>query len=392
LGLVLAIVLGAQALSNVVETKAPQLAITLNPFNGPGHEEFAQDSFRDSITDPADLSPAARSALEPAIAAFKLEPLVPQALAIAALTRSDPDQRREVLAAAMELNRRDTTLQSVALSQAIEDLDYAGTIGAIDRILRVRPQRSAELFPILIEALKRRESGSEFVELLDFSSPWHDRFLMTAVENEEARLTLSDIRGDLALNNEAFDRRLIAGLAAQGEIERARMLYERANEGRLASEENLSALSWNAAYPPFDWVLVSRSDLRAQPSLDAETLEIFARSGQGGVVATRLIPSVGSSLRIETEVESDIGFSPGSLVLNLSCAAGRRTAFEQDLERGRNVSTFGPGLEDCGLLRLDLRARSFTGQPTLRADIARLRIDAFDAGSGNAAPMPERAN
>jgi hypothetical protein len=392
LGLGLAVMLGLQALSTVIEAKAPQLALAVNPFNGHAHEEFAQDRFRDGIADPADLAPAARSALDPARAAFRLEPLVPKALAILALTKSDTDQRRDILAAAMKLNRRDTTLQGVALSQAIEDLDYAGTISAIDRILRVKPQRSAELFPILIEALRRPASASEFVELLDFSSPWHDRFLMVAVENDEARLTLSTIRSDLRLNNEAFDRRLIAGLAAQGEIERARTLYEQASNGRSASRERFRTLSWDAAYPPFDWVLVSRPDLRAQASFDAEKLEIFARTGEGGTIATRLVPGVASSFRIETEVESANSFSPGSLVVRVSCAAGNGMAFEQDLERGRNVIILGPELENCDPLRLDLRARSFTGQPTLRADVTRLRIDARGGSSSPDTATPEPAN
>jgi len=131
LGLVLAAALGAQSAGIALTKKAPDTAIAAFPFNGLAYENIASAIFLATTEATGSPEEGAKAALPWALQAYRLEPLVPKALAILALTEDDPGKRRQILDAALNLNRRESRLQAVVLQQQVRDADYPAAIASL---------------------------------------------------------------------------------------------------------------------------------------------------------------------------------------------------------------------------------------------------------------------
>src|SRR5690606_11829299 len=103
-----------------------------------------------------------------------------------------------------------------------------------------------------------------------------------------ALTNLAALRDGLDIQDQEFDRRLIAALAKTGRYDVAHGLYRRAS-GESADGLTRGTISWEPGYGPFDWRLANKSDLRAQRQPSGAALEVFVRSGHGGILAERVI-------------------------------------------------------------------------------------------------------
>lgn len=349
-------------------------------FNGLAYEQLAFRRFQEEATDAQALRDAAFSARPYALSAIAAEPLAPKAHAIAALSSESLDRRAELVTLASRLNRRDLALQGVVLEQALEDEDYDRTVATLDQILRVHPDHKQRFYPALLQALAVPEAGAAFADLLNNSSPWHGDFLMTASRTSEVQPALASIRENITVPNKAIDQRLIAGLIRQGAISEARKVYEIARAG--TRNDQGGRLSWNAAFPPFDWRLQAQNDFRAQPSRDGERLEIYARPGQGGVIAQRIIAAPQAPFPVELTVDAAQDIRPPNIRLQLRCADGGDDFFEEPLRRGRNAMLVPAVPQECAGISLRIYARAMSGEPALRAELGRIvlrtapRVDA----------------
>lgn len=380
-GVALACLLALQSLSLFLERREPALSTTLNPLNGHAREQLAFREFTARVQggdeeagrEPAgdDLSQAATGVQAIALEAFRAEPLTPKALALAALASDSAETRAAILSSASRLNRRDPALQGLVLDQALSNGDYPGVVATLDEMLRVEPGFSQQLFAPLRQALLAPGTARAFVDLLDGSSPWHEAFLLEAVKDSELHVALANIRASLVIENESFDRRLIAGLAGEGQLELARAVYRTAVAQLPSARSSEGSLSWRAQYPPFDWQMVSRRDIRAQPSLDGGELEIYVRPGQGGVVADRTIGRAGGQRSVDVEVASSRPIIAGRLKVGVSCRSGEGASVEQDLDRGSNTLTLPEG---CADIRLQIYARAFRNEPVLEARLGQLQF------------------
>ncbi|MEM6492891.1 MAG: hypothetical protein AAF650_00790 [Pseudomonadota bacterium] len=381
----LAILMALQALSSAATRSNPQVAVTLNGFNGMAREQLAARVFLDASAQAQDIPKAAASARDLALTAYRSEPLVPKALMIAALSTPEAQDKDRILRLASRLNRRDLSLQAAVLEQKISVGDYTGVIATLDQILRVHPDYRAEFFPVLEEALVAPGTLEAFEDMLDGSSPWHERFLFHALRNPAARAQLAQLRPSITVTRVEFDRRLISGLAAQGEFELAQSVYNLAT----GQEDTMGGpveetLAWSGQYPPFEWQLIDARDIRAQESRDGEDLELFVRAGQGAVVAQRFITVPAPELSLATTLEPTQANLAGRVTLSVFCGAARQPLAQLDLARGENALPL-PALDaDCEALRIELSARVLRGDPTLRARLARLRLVA----SADTAPAP----
>ncbi|UAB78989.1 hypothetical protein INR77_04645 [Erythrobacter sp. SCSIO 43205] len=337
-------------------------------------ERVAYAQLRENIQDPAETQGAAQSVRELALSSFRSEPLVPKSWAILALSADEGRERNAVLEPALKLNQREMSLQTAALSQAIEDESLSGAASAIDAILRVRPQRSQELFPLLLQAMAQPEAAGEFLQILDLTAPWQERFLLLAAGNAEARPTLALMHKRLGFDNVDFNRRLIGGLAGQGELTAAREIYQRvsAKEERVSTAG--SAMSWTDTFPPFDWYLASSSDMRAEPSSSFNSVDVYVRSGHGGDVARKTLDRRDLSNSGRVSVRSSRSLRAGNLVLNLTCPGTQAPVLSQDLEEGLNQLAIEPQLIDCSDPTIVFRARAFRGEPDLRLTLSDFSI------------------
>lgn len=393
LALVLAVPLaalsGAHGLSSASLRNAPDLSATVFPINGLALEKVAYRNFVGGVTESLagpddtelksnepetdvttqfeagtlDLQDFAQRASQAAREALMLEPLTAKTHAILALSETDLQDKRRLVALASRLNRRELALQGLVLQQRLDDNDYAGTINTLDQILRVHPERKAEFFPLLVNALAQSATKPAFTSLLSEPLPWRDSFLDAAVGDPRVLENLADIRPRIALDNLAFDQRLIAGLADQGSLASAERMYRFvANPEQSGSQDRAEA--WRSAYPPFDWKLADTAEMRAQPSKNLERLELSIEPGNGGILASRILapPNAPFEIRIGHQIE------PASQVkdfrLQLSCWGQSSPFFAEPFAEGKRVFKIDsrPG---CEFIELAIIARAWTGSRPL---------------------------
>ena len=372
-GVILALVLGAQALSSVSTKAAPDLAVSLFPANGEAREELAFKVFAGGVEQPEDAPEAAQAASDLARMAAKSDPLNPKAYAILAIAQSDEAQQRRIVEAATRINRRDLSVQGLALQHHLAESDYRKTIDTLDQILRVHPKYSAEFFPVLTQALSEEETIPEFARMLDGSSPWHGRFLTHAVTQQEALPNLALLRQQITVDDERFDRSLIVGLTRIGDVDLAEAVFRHVT-GVTDSLSSTGVIDWAAAYPPFEWQLVDQPGFRAQPSQDGKQLEISIRPGKGGLIAGRLMraPTAPFMIRITHRIAPSEQLR--DVRIQLTCA-GQTTAFyDERLNRADNGLRVDALPADCDHFILGINARAWSGRSALGGTIDTIEI------------------
>jgi hypothetical protein len=276
------------------------------------------------------------------------------------MSEPDPEQKRQIVALASGLNRRELALQGLVLQQKSNERDYDGTVTTLDQILRVHPERQAEFFPLLVDALAQRETKQAFSTLLRDDLPWRDAFLKFAVNDPRTLDNLADIREEISLDNLTFDRRLIVGLVAQGNLETALAVYNLAS----GSQQEDSTSSWKSDYPPFDWELAETAGLRAQADKSLSNLEFSIEPGNGGVLASRLIPAPRSPFQVRINHEVEPLSQTKDLQFRIWCRGQAKPFFEGAFRVGESVFQIG-NRPDCRYLTIAIAGRAWTGSSTL---------------------------
>lgn len=375
-GVVIAAAAGLNAMSMVTTKTAPELAVQLFPANGEAYDNLAFARFSEAAADdPQDLQAPAQAVREDALSALKRDPTSAKALALLALANPEETERAQAALTASRLNRRDLALQGLVLETYLARGDYEGTIETLDAILRVHPTYDNRFFPVLGQALEDERTVPVFDRILDGSSPWHERFIGNYSIRQDSLVTnLAQLRVNKPLADQTFDRSLIRKLAARGDIEAALAVFRAVGGG--ARDEDLAAgeLGWSGEFPPFDWQFVDEGDIRAQPSRDGQRLEIFARPGEGGAVAERIVPIPQAPFGIEVTQEAENARQAADVRIELSCPGASAPFFVQPLSQGSNTLAI-EGTPGCSQARLVINARAFTGRATLRTELSRIEFN-----------------
>lgn len=370
----LALGLAVQALSSVSTRSAPSLAVSAFGANGLAKEQLAFEVFTTGVSEPDDVPEAAREAATIALEAVRADPLAPKAHAILAMAATDEAERREILAAAGPLNRRDISLQGLILQGHLADQNYNASIETLDQILRVHPETSREFFPVLADALKQEETVPLFAEILENSSPWHARFLNFAVGQRDVLPNLAVLRPQIDVDRDSpFDRRLIAGLAGLGDVSGAEALYQNIT-GAQAGLLSEGALDWSSAYPPFDWRLVDESGFRAQQSPDGSELELSVRPGKGGIIAARLLGAPQGPFVIAIDHRIAPADQMRDVRLQLICAGETAPFYDERFSRGEGGFEVPAPPPGCSYMVIAINARAWSGRSALSGTIEQIRI------------------
>ena len=371
----LAGVLGLQALSSVSTKRAPELAVQLFPANGQALENVAFNQFSAEATDIEAIPRAARNASDTALAAVRAEPLSPKAHAILAMASTDPEQRRQIIEAANKLNRRNLALQGLVLQEHFAQGNDEAALETLDQILRVHPRRSAEFFPVLTEALQADDGVANFEALLATSSPWHDRFLQHAVRQRDALPNLADLRRRMPIDVGDFDRRLISGLAATGDMAGALSLLEFIRPGDTTGVTGgRLTLGWEEDFPPFDWRLVNEPGFRAQTSREADELSLSVRPGKGGVIAARILPVPANRFDVEIDYRISPANQARDLRLQLICVDSSEQFYDERFSNTNGRFAIDSLPSGCEQMLLAINARAWTGRSPLNATINEVAI------------------
>ena len=368
-GLILAAVLATQSASFALTGEAPETSVRLFPLNGLAQENVASAIFSSSVALSGDPQSAAQLAEGWARTSYNYEPLTPESHAILALAQQDS----QVIGLAAQLNRREPTLQALVLQEHVTAENYAGAVESLDGILRVRPSRSSELFPVLLSVFAQDGAVEEFAEVLDGTSPWHQQFLNYAVAQPTALPNLAQLRTQVDFNEQKFDQALLRNLAQQNEIQLGYDLYNQFARGdRRSSEEGI--LSWESTYTPFDWRLKNNADFRAQPSLDGADLELYVRPGSGGVFATRIIKSPQAPFSFFAKHQITPRDLSEDVQISLRCTQDPEPFSQGEFSRdGLNLSIENVPA-NCLFMEIALQARAWSGQSALKGTISPLKI------------------
>ncbi len=314
----------------------------------------------------ADLQRAARLAKSDASEAWRHEPLAIAAAAIIGLNGEDTARRRAVMAEAQRLNRRHSLIQGIVLEDGLARQDYPVTIRAMDRLLRTNPAQSTTFFPLLAQALTYPAAQGEMVRIVDGSADWHHRFLEFAVGRPTALEGLARYRLATRFAVPQVDRLLVSGLAGQGRLDLAQRVHGRIDSGPGSDRRQ----RWASDYAPFDWYLADEPGLRAQPDAAGEALELFVRGGNGGVLARRMIPQELVAKGVTLDIEGIPAGRNDAAQLAIVCAETGRQAYEAPLRNGAATYARGSAGAQCRFPQIELRGRSFTGEPALRIRVA----------------------
>ena len=377
LGITLAVLLALQSASSVLMPRFPAMAARLMPVNGLALEQAASQRFIGAIKEEADIVPSAQAALPLARKALEHDPLAPKAIAIMAFAEGDPQRKRALLAAGDGLNRRDLMLQGLILETQVADRDYAATLETLDKILRVHPEQTQVFFPILTDALGDPAAARELGALLDNSSPWHEQFLRVAASDKAALPNLAKLRMERDTVDPEIDQRLIAGLVKGGNVAEAYRVYRKAS-GTPDSASNGAAngrLGWELRFAPFDWRMANDAGFRAQPALGDTALDVFVRSGKGGVLAERLVPLPQGPAVIVLSHSLEPKAQVKDVRLQIGCPGDDTPVLDQPL-RIQTMRIPVPQLgQRCDFLRLAIYGRSWSGRSSIRGEITRLSLE-----------------
>ena len=209
--------------------------------------------------------------------------------------------------------------------------------------------------------------------LLDGSSAWHAAFLNHAVGQSELLRNLATLRQRIVLDDESFDRRLIAGLAGGGDVDVAEEVFRYVSEAKSTFASS-GSLDWSSTYPPFEWRLRDQPGFRVQPSQDGKQLELSVRPGKGGLVAARLLrtPAAPFEIRISHRI------APAEQVrdvrLQLTCASETIPFYDERLSRGANGFRIEALPADCDHVVLGINARAWSGRSALGGTIDSIEI------------------
>jgi|TARA_R100000501_G_C2629090_1_gene123582 hypothetical protein len=370
LGLVLAVALGAQSAGIALTKKAPDTAIAAFPLNGLAYENIASAIFLATTEATGSPEEGAKAARPWALEAYRIEPLLPKAHAILALAEDDPKKRKQILDAALALNRREPRLQAVVLQQQVGDADYPAAIASLDRILRVKPSQYNELFPVLINVFAQEGAIDEFAKILDGSSEWHGRFFRFAASQPSALRNLAELRDQMSFDDEVTDQTLLRNLVREGDIVTAYSLYQKIT-GTGASN---AVGAWSNDYPPFDWSLTDLAGLRAQPSLSGKELEISVKPGKGGVVARRFVraPERPFSIVVEHSIDSQQALQDIDVLVK--CAGQTSAILEANLARQGNGYRIDNRPSGCAFIEITIAARAWSGRSALNENIEAVDI------------------
>ncbi len=366
--------LTAQAFSIAATKQSPKLAASALSSNGLALERIAFEQSLEGVVQEKGVPSPGKEAVRTALSAVQNDPLVPKAHIVLALSQLDESQRRKILDLANSANRRDLSLQGLVLQDAILDEDYDNSIATLDRILRVHPEYGGEFFPILVQALAQEETVATFATMLDGSSTWHKGFLEFAVRQSSVRPNLALLRPNITLVDEEFDRRLIEGLARDGDIIRAVGVLESVTEGRTGFE-GPRVLGWSSDYPPFDWRFVDTAGFRAQTTADGEALEVSIRPGKGGIFAERAILEPSAPLTISITHEITPVERAKDVRLELICGSNGASLLDEQFSPAQTRFSLAQLPRDCQYLKLALRARAWSGRSKLDVLLKEVRME-----------------
>lgn len=304
-----------------------------------------------------DLSPEVRGRLRAfALTGLTSTPLSSPAVRQLAFLERDMDKRRELLALAERVTKRDVmaTLQLAELQLRRNDIH--GGLAGLDRTLVVSRTVDPAVFPILLggaelDAGFRRLIGKRLTE----DPVWGERLVRWALANPKYLPTLSRMIANLPAGTPAravgYGQQMIESLAGEGNYAEAFAAY-RAYSPRKQEVADLT----RGTFTPLDWRLIDNYNSGSQ-LFGEDAVEVFANPARQGEVAQIVTALEPGQRQLRLRIAEAVGRG-ADLRLAVSCLQGTSVLPEQGgtvpLKDGVAAFSFAILASGCDYQRLTL--------------------------------------
>lgn len=248
------------SIAQVVVKQDPALASRLAPYDGQITAAYAT-SLSGVDASPKDRAQADRLAKR----ALQQDPTAVAAaatLGVNASIRQDPAAARRYFAYAQKLSRRDLRTQLFRIEDAVQRNDIRETLHQYDISLRVFPNLSDMLYPILASASTDPVIRRELVKTLAAKPIWGESFIGFIAGNSPdpkstAALFLDLLRAGLAIP-ETARASAVNALIAEGQLEGAWFYYATGRPGADRRRSRDARFTANQEAPSqFDWTPIN---------------------------------------------------------------------------------------------------------------------------------------
>jgi hypothetical protein len=283
------------ALISGLSMRAPDIAMTLSPYNATA---VVARFDRSLVANDADQRRILTDVKSPT-RSLTNAPLDPGAFRVLALAKSElgknPDEVRRLMQASERLSRRDLAVQLWLIEDAVARNDPNAALVHYDRALSVHPDVSVLLFPVMAGALDAEQIIGALAPYLRAWRPWIPAFMEFAVNNAaEPRDVLLLLRRSAIRPTDPkirpYERLLLAQLVVKGRYKEAHALAVAmaGTDARRLSQFDFSGVSADPDLQPFSWTLGMEGGIDARPTADSG-LEISVSQSTKGVAASRVV-------------------------------------------------------------------------------------------------------
>ena len=364
------------------KVRQPHLALGAIPTNGFAYPQATVRAIAAQVGDnPGKLTAVSisRAQRDAALAGYRREPLATQGLAIAALAAENdgqPAKARALMAAALQLSRRDSLVNGWAVLDASRRNDLDAAIAGLNRSMTTNPATASIYVPAMVKSLEQEETVKVLARILARRPTWELEFWRAAVVSPQTIGNAGKLRALLVRRSDAdreIDRALLFALAARREFATATMLYQtragvqRSGSGQIVRNGDFGS---TPAWPPFDWDIMSTGEYSATIARDGEGLAVEALPGSGGLVARQLVVIPPGPMRLRAALSHPFERDGNRLAIRLQCASNDARVFEADFTA--QVFTRDFAAAACRYHWLDIVVR--TGMTENREPLALRRI------------------
>lgn len=263
--------------------------------------------------------------------ALRLDPLLPRALRVYAMTQypQDRDAQRRILTLAMSLSRRDVGTDYWFIDDHARRDDVAGALASFDIALRVSPDLGPLLFPNLAGMLQDERVRRGFVHLVAVNPSWMLAFYDTALSAPAAvpALAMATIEAKGLPRTPLYRARasaLIGALVTGNQFDLARQIYlqEPGADRQLPVSPAITPASTDARYAPISWQLLNEPSFGGGVAKNGVALTGFAAGGSGGAIARKLLFLSPGRYLYSFHLADNTMQGDATLTTQLTCAAG----------------------------------------------------------------------
>lgn len=335
LGIVIALFSGLTTMGAITKSKAPQLAVTLQPLNGFASENLAASSVLTAIAANRGQFGANVDLRAAYLAkqAFISEPITPEAIAVLALGSAEGN-RRKLMQEAFALSRRQQLATTWMIADSAAREDIPAILDHYDTILRVKKSARSVVIPVLAQALSDDRFIEPFANLLSRNPPWTNQFWNEVAYQQISILNAAELRliqkKKFPMRDEINDRLLIANLVTYGYFDAAYALYQ-ALGGEIDDTQAIprDSLTRPQNFAPFDWKVISKGNYATSINPQSGSLNISAIGGSSGIMARRLVKMTKSPMALSLNVDLlNIEESQLPLRINITCAGPLNPQFK----------------------------------------------------------------